>query len=118
MSDAWGNKFFEQLWFNMAEIGAKSTDENCNLVAFSCPSYSKAGLMCCFASMREVKTGLRYRSKACDIRLPLDDAITKEDVRQYDDNVKSYTDEIDSYVAKINDTNKSKFGVYRRLTNV
>ena len=42
------------------------------LVMFKCPSFSKAGLMCVFASMKDVdsKKGLRCRDKACEIRLP------------------------------------------------
>jgi hypothetical protein len=72
---------------------AESTDD---LVAFSCPSHSKAGLACCFASHNDIfdNRGLRCRSKACDIRLPLD-GDHRQKIREYDDKVKGYIAELD-----------------------
>lgn len=45
------------------------------LIMFKCPSFSKAGLMCVFASMKDRmggdrNKGLKCRSSACAIRLP------------------------------------------------
>ncbi len=55
-----------------SQESSKSTSSE--LVMFPCPSFSKAGLMCVFASMQDIenKKGLRCRSEACKIRLPLE----------------------------------------------
>lgn len=53
----------------------KEKDNEKELVMFLCPSFSKAGLMCIFSSMRDLdsKKGLRCKSKACEIRIPLEE---------------------------------------------
>jgi hypothetical protein len=44
------------------------------LASFPCPSVGRSGSMCVFASMKDIenKKGLRCKSEACQIRIPLE----------------------------------------------